>query len=160
MARSLSPRLQAALAAQETGEVVLAICTIDHPSILNGPLRVVNDLQSHVSNGDTYTAFPFQITLPTDTDEGLPRMRLVLDNIERTIGQAIRGIPPGVPPTVQVDLVCAATPDIIEASFPALTLRSVDYDQFVVEGELAVAEDDRQPFPAETFSPQLFPGLF
>ena len=146
--------------AQQTGEVFLSICSITHASILNGPLRVVNDLQGLTSNGNVYAAFPFQVTLPADGLDGSPRVRLVLDNIDRTIVQAIRSIPPGEPPTVQVDLVLASQPDVVEISFPNLTLRNVDYDQFVVEGDLALDEDDREPIPYQTFTPATSPGLF
>lgn len=160
MPRPLSLELKAAMHAQETGAVLLAICAISHPSILNGPLRVVNDLVDFVSDGHTYTAFPFQITLPEDTDEGRPSLRLVLDNIDRTIVQALRSIPPSSPPTVQVDLVLASQPDTLDLSFPNLTLRNVDYDLFVVEGDLVLNEDDREPIPSASFSPQSYPGLF
>lgn len=160
MSRPLSTRLMGAMHAQQTGEVLLAICAISHPSILNGPLRVVNDLKDFISSGLTYTAFPFQVTLPADVDQGRPSLRLILDNIDRQIVQAIRNIPPSTPPTVQVDLVLASQPNIVEVSFPNLTLRSVDYDQYVVEGDLSLDEDDREPVPWASFSPQLFPGLF
>lgn len=160
MARPLSTVLHTAMNAQQTGEVLLAICSITHASILNGPLRVVNNLVDFVSNGNTYTAFPFQITLPEDADEGRPRLRLVLDNVDRSIITAIRSIPPSTPPTVQVDLVLASQPNTVEVSFPNLTLRNVDYDVFVVEGDLALDEDDREPFPSMSFTPQLFVGLF
>lgn len=159
MARTLSSRLRGAMQAQETGEVILAICRIEHPSILNGPLRVVNDLQNLVHAGDTYAGFPFQVTLPQDAEDGVPKIRLVLDSVDRTVVQAIRSIPPGTPPTVQVDLVLKSMPDVSEVTFPNLTLRNVTYDVFVVEGDLEVDEDDREPFPQHRFSPQLFPGV-
>jgi len=160
MPRPLSLALKAAMHAQQTGEVLLSLCTITHPSILGGPLRVINDLQNMVSDGNTYLAFPFQITLPGDGEEGRPTLRLVLDNIDRSIVQAIRSIPVSTPPTVQVDLVLASQPDDVEISFPSLTLRNVEYDVFVVSGDLALDEDDREPLPSASFTPQLFPGLF
>ena len=160
MPRPLSSALKISMTAQQTGEVLLAICQISHASIVGGPLRVVNDLQDFVSNGQTYSAFPFQVTLPADGEEGRPSVRLVLDNVDRSMIAAIRGIPPSSPPTVQVDLVLASQPDVIEISFPNLTLRNVDYDQFVIEGDLALDEDDREPIPYQSFTPQLFPGLF
>lgn len=160
MARTLSSTLKTALNAQETGEVLLAITTITHASIVNGPLRVVNDLQNLVSNGQTYTAFPFQVTLPDDLEDGLPKIRLVLDNIDRSIVTAIRSIPPSSPPAVQVDLVLASTPDTIEVSFPGLSLREVSYDAYRVEGDVVLDEDDREPFPAEGFTPQSVPAIF
>lgn len=160
MARPLSLALKQAMFSQETGEVFLAICSISHASILNGPLRVVNNLENMTSNGNVYTAFPFKVTLPAEGIDGSPRVRLVLDSIDRSIIQAIRGIPPGDPPTVQVDLVLASQPDVIDISFPNLTLRNVDYDQYVVEGDLALDEDDREPIPYWSFTPQNTPGLF
>ncbi len=160
MPRPLSAALKAAMYAQQTGEVLLAMTTITHPSILNGPLRVVNDLQNFVSSGNTYVALPFQITLPADGETGRPSLRLVIDNIDRSMVIAIRSIPPSSPPTVQIDLVLASTPNVIEISFPNLTLRNVDYDQFVIQGDLALDEDDLEPIPYQSFTPQLFPGLF
>jgi hypothetical protein len=160
MARTLSSTLKTAVNAQETGEVVLAITQISHPSILNGPLRVVNDLQNLTSNGKVYSAFPFQVTLPEEREDSLPRLRLVLDNIDRTIVAAIRSIPPSEVPTVQVDLVLASTPDTLELSFPGLSLREVSYDVYSVEGEVLLDEDDREPFPADSLTPQIVPAIF
>lgn len=160
MARTVSALLKAVVTAQQTGEVILAIVSISHASIINGPLRVVNDLQNLTSNGNTYTAFPFQVRLPDDHEDALPKVRLVLDNVDRSIVQAIRGIPPSSPPTVQIDLVLASQPDLVELSFHELMLREVSYDAFTVEGDLRLDDDDLEPFPADSFTPQNFPGMF
>ncbi|MEQ1844643.1 MAG: DUF1833 family protein [Nitrospira sp.] len=160
MARSVSALFKQAVTAQETGEALVAITSISHASIVNGPLRLVNNLQNVVSNGNTYTAFPFEVTLPEDHQDALPKVRLVLDNIDRSIVQAIRSIPPNSPPTVQIDLVLAGQPDIVELSFPDLTLRQVSYDALTIEGVLVIDEDDLEPFPADSFTPLNFPALF
>lgn len=160
MARTVSALLKQAVTAQETGEVILAITSISHASIVNGPLRLVNDLQNLTSNGNVYTAFPFQVTLPEDNDTALPKVRLVLDNVDRSIVQAIRSIPPSSPPTVQIDFVLASQPNTIELSFPGMTLRQVSYDALTVEGDLQLDEDDLEPFPADSFTPQYFPAIF
>ena len=160
MSRTLSALMQSAANAQETGEVILAIVSISHASIVGGPLRVVNNLTNVVSNGNTYTAFPFQVTLPEDTDDGMPKLRLVLDNVDRSIVSAIRSIPPSTPPIVQIDIVLASQPNTIEVSFTGLKLRQVSYDALTVEGDLAVNEDDLEPFPQGSFTPSKFPGLF
>ena len=160
MSRTVSSTLRTAMQAQETGEILLAITTISHPSIVGGPLRVVNDLQDLTSNGNVYTAFPFEVTLPEDADQALPHLRLVLDNIDRSMVTAIRSIPPRQAPTIQVDLVLATSPNTIEVSFAGLSLREVSYDAFRVEGDLMLDEDDREPFPAESFTPQIVPAIF
>lgn len=146
--------------AQETGEVLLALVTIDHPSIIGGPLRVVQDMKDLTSNGNVYTAFPFEIRLPEDSDDGQATVTLTIDNIDRTIAATIKGIPPSSPPSVTVDLVIASQPDTIEMSMQGLTLRNVTGDAFQIEGELAMDEEDLIAFPEGSFTPQYFPGLF
>jgi hypothetical protein len=146
--------------AQETGEVLLALVTITHSSIVGGPLRVVQDLQNLTSNGNVYTAFPFHVTLPIDSDEGAIQVKLVIDNVDRQIVQTIKAIPPSSPPTVQIDLVVAGQPDVVELSMPGMTLRNVSGDAFQIEGELRIDEEDLIPFPEGAFTPQDFPGIF
>lgn len=160
MSRSTSTLFKTMANAQETGEVLLALVTITHSTIVGGPLRFVQDLQNITSNGNVYTAFPFQITLPSDADEGPAKVMLVIDNIDRQIAQTIRAIPPSSPPTVTVELVVASQPNTVEISMPGLTLRNVTGDAFQIAGELHADEEDLIPFPEGQFTPTSFPGLF
>ena len=160
MSRSTSSVFKAMTNAQETKEVLLALVTIAHDNIVGGPLRFVQDLQDLTSNGNVYTAFPFQITLPSESDEGPAKVRLVIDNIDRSIMQTIRSLAPTSPPSVSVDLVVASQPDTIEVSMPNMTLRNVSGDAFTIEGDLNVDEDDLIPFPEGIITPQDFPGAF
>lgn len=160
MSRTVSSVFQAAARAQETGEALLALISITHATISGGPLRFVQNMQDLVSNGSTYTAFPFQITLPDDTDDGLAKVTLKIDNVDRSIATAIRRMPPNSPPTVTVDLVLASQPDTVEISISDLTLRHISGDLFAIEGELRMDEEDLTPFPEGSLTPQEFPGLF
>lgn len=160
MSRTLSSAFQAAARAQQTGEALLALISITHATITGGPLRFVQDLQGLTSNGDTYTAFPFEITLPEDSDDGLPKLMLKIDNIDRSIATALRRMPPNSPPTVTIDLVLASQPNTVEISITDLTLRHISGDLFTIEGELRMDEEDLAPFPEGSLTPQEFPGLF
>ena len=160
MPRTLSTVMKQAMNAQETGEVVQALITIEHALIEDGPLRLVSNLQDAVSNGNTYTAFPFQVVLPGEHEDTIPRLRLVVDNVDQRIIAAIRAIPPGTPPMVQVDFILASQPDVVEATFAGFTLRTVDYDALQIEGELQQEEMLNEAFPEGIFTPQDFPGLF
>lgn len=160
MSRTTSTLFKTMANAQETKEVLLALITITHDSIVGGPLRLVQDLQDLTSNGNVYTAFPFQVTLPNDSDEGVLQVKLVIDNVDRQIAQAIRTMPPSSPPTVQIDLVIASQPDVVEMSIVGLTLRNVSGDAFQIEGDLRIDEEDLIPFPEGAFTPQDFPGMF
>jgi hypothetical protein len=41
-----------------------------------------------------------------------------------------------------------------------LTLRNVSGDAMQIEGELRMDEEDLVAFPKDSFTPQLFPGIF
>ena len=160
MSRTLSNVFKTAASAQETGEVLVALVTITHALILGGPLRLVQNLQDLTSNGNVYTAFPFQIRLPDDTDEGIPQVSLTIDSVDRSIMAAIRSLPPTSAPAVQVDLVLASQPNVVELSVQNLTLRNVRGDALQIEGDLRMDEEDLAMFPKDAFTPQNFPGMF
>lgn len=157
MSRTLSPLALRSSRAPETGEVFLLLLTIDHAS-LAAPIRAVNNLTDITSNGETFVAFPFRIQPPDELDDSSPRMRLQIDNVDRTIVASIRRLTS--PPTVQLDVCVASQPDLIEASFPGFTLRQAQYDALTVEGDLSLDDIVTEPFPEGSFTPQYFPGLF
>ena len=157
MSRSLSTIARRATFAHETGEVFLLLLTIEHPS-LAAPIRVVNNLVNIVSNGDTYTAFPFTSQLPNEQEDQPPKMRLVIDNVDRSIIISIRGLTS--PPTIRLDVCLASQPDVLEASFPGFRLLGATYDALTVEGDLTLDDIVLEPFPEGSFTPQHFSGLF
>ena len=157
MARTLSSGAVAALNAQETGEVFIVLLTIDHVD-LAAPIRVSSDAVDTVSNAETYIAFPFELSLPTDLEDGPPRARLRIDNVDRQVVQAIRQI--NSPASVLIEIVRGADPDTVEASFPDFELREVSYSALFVEGDLVVEQFSAEPFPAKSFTPGDFPALY
>ena len=159
MSRSVSATFQAAVNAQETSEVFLVLLEIYHADI--GPpttLYFVNNYEDVVSNGNTYTGFPFGINLPADIDDRLPEVQLSIDNIDRSIISEIRGL--SGPPTITLKVILASTPNTIEAGPFDLTLRRVDYDAYTITGTLEVEDILNEPYPGDAFTPQNFPGLF
>lgn len=157
MSRSVSSLTQQAIHAAETDEAFFVLLTLDHES-LAAPIRVTSDAVDTVSNGETYIAYPFSLSLPDDDDSRAPRARLVIDNIDRQIVLAVRSLESA--PVVTIHIVRAGDPDTVEASFTDFKLINVTYDAEVVEGELSVEDFTTEPFPAHVFSPSLFPGLF
>ena len=160
MSRTTSVALRQLANAQESGQVLLALIEISHALILNGPLRLVQDVKPLVSHGNLYTAFPFQIVLPDESTEGTPRVKLTLDAVDQSIMTAIRTLPPNATPSITVALVVASQPDVIEMSMQGLGLRTVTGDAQKIEGELLIDEEDLQRFPEGSFTPFDFPGMF
>lgn len=157
MSRTISEATRAALYAPQTEEIFLVLLTIDHAD-LEAPLRVCNNTQNITSRGETYIAYPFELTLPDDEDNRQPRARLVIDNVDRQIVQTVRQLTSS--PTVMIDIIRAAAPDVVEAQFQDFRFTNITYDSHVVEGDLTVEDFTAEPYPAASFSPSLFPGLF
>lgn len=157
MSRDVSLSLRAAVNAPETDEVFLVLLTVDHAGLAQ-PIRVTSDAVDTMSRGETFVAFPFELTLPEDGEDRPPRARLRIDNVDRQIVKAVRSIASA--PTVLMEIVRAAEPDTVEAVFPDFRLRDVIYDALTVEGELTLESFLAEPYPAATFSPADFPGLF
>lgn len=157
MPRSLSATAKAAIYAAQTEQVFLLLLEISHAS-LSPTLRFVDNLQDVVSGGNTYTAFPFQLSLPDDQDDQLARVTLSIDNVDRQIVQAIRSLTS--PPTIALKIVLASSPNTVEAGPFDFTLRETEYDALVVSGTLAFEDFLNEPYPVGSFTPNFFPGLF
>lgn len=154
--RTLSGTALSSTHAQETGEVWLVLLTIAHSS-LPTPIRVVNNNEDITSRGNIYQAFPFDIVMPGQDPDSLPKAKLRFDNVDRTAIATIRSIESA--PTVTIEVILASQPNNVEISFPNLTLRNVQYDASVIEGELLFENLFSEPI-TYTMTPSRFPGLF
>lgn len=157
MSRSVSSLTRQALYAGATGEVFLILLTIDHTSLAE-PIRVTSDSVTTASRGNNFVAFPFDLSLPDDQEGRAPRARLVIDNVDRQIVQAVRSLTSA--PSVLIEIIRGAAPDTVEAQFVDFKLTNVSYDAQKVEGDLMIEDFTAEPFPAAIFAPSLFPGLF
>jgi hypothetical protein len=157
MSRPLSAAARAAANAGETEELFLVLLTFSHPD-LAAPLRVTSGGAEVTSRGNLFAAYPFELSLPGDDGARAPEARLVIDNIDRQIVAAVRALPAA--PTVLIEIVRAAAPDVIEAKFEDFRLTGVTYDSQTVQGNLTIEDFTAEPFPAGRFTPGAFPGLF
>jgi len=122
------------------------------------PLYVVNNSEPVVSRGITFAPYPFSVTLPQDDSEQLPSVTLVVSNLDAQIVEFVRGQRDA--PSIIVELVTSAYPDVVEKSLSFLKLVSVTYDSIQLTGRLDVDNFLTQRFPGEAYVPSLFPGLF
>lgn len=157
MSRSLSSAALQAIFAQETGEAVFFLVTIDH-STWGTPVRMVNNNENIVSGGNTYYAFPVDIQLPNDTAEQMPRTKLKVCNVDREIIAALRAL--STKPTVTLSIIFSSTPNTIEAGPFNMRLENYSYDAETVTGDLILEDILNEPFPQGTFNPGEYPGLF
>lgn len=162
--RSLSNTMLEATTAQNTGLIVLALLTIEHPD-LSAPLRIVNNLEDVVSGANTFTAMGFDLELPEDADRGTPRARLRIDNTNQWLTPVIRALSGDFTVTIQLAIPSdlEADPpefDTIEIEFLPMNLTEVRLNASAVEGTLSYENISNNRFPAGAFTPHDFPGMF
>jgi len=134
----------------------LVLLEISHADLAES-IRVVNDKIDITSDGDLYTAYPFEIILPDSREDAPPRAQIRIDNVSREISQAIRSI--STPPSVAIKIVRRETPDIIEMEFSGMKLVNVPYDVLSVSGYLEFEDLTREPYPAHNFNPSSYGGI-
>lgn len=119
--------------------------------------RVVNNNEDVVSREQTYTAYPFMISLPSDTDGEQRRATISIDNVSRDITRYVRESLD--PPMVKIELVLSSSLNIVEKTVDFLRLISVDYDAFTVTGTLEPYDFLNLPAIDSMYNGTEFPDL-
>lgn len=159
MPRPVSLSFRQAVEASRTGEVIVLLLTITHPSI-DPPIRVTSERTDVLSRGNTFVPYPFDLRLPELAEENPPVARISVDNIARDITLALEQTDRRTPPSVLIEWVLASDPDTVEGALEGLVLRRAHYDVFRIEGELRVETYDDEPYPADHYLPSTHPAMF
>ncbi len=161
MSRTLTTAFRAALLAERAGDPILELCTITHPNLPT--LRFVRDRVDLVSRGETYLAFPFEITLPEDDEQNPPLARLRISNVSRQIVEGIRSVKRDERLQFTLEVVRAADPDTVEFSLPTMDLLNVQVTAMTITGDIGsrLARPRRWPGGVHSrFLPSTHPGVF
>ena len=171
MSRTLSVAARAALFAQESDNTLVTLLTFTGTGI-SPAIRLCDNFTQRISDGindeeimyglvsrsNNYIFLPFQITLPTEEAQSIPRAQLRIDDVTRYLTPTIRSITS--PPNLLIELVLKTTPNVVEASFSGLQLASIGYDANSMTADLSLPSLILEPFPGGTFTPSYFPGMF
>lgn len=153
---SLSAAGVADLSAQQTDSAWLILLTVSHADLAT-PIRVTSDAVATVSNGNTYTPYPFEVSLPDDVEGRVPYATLRIDNTTTEIAGLLR--PLTTPPTLTIQVVRSGTPDTVERSWSGIQWKASAFDVGVVTGTLTMDDVATEEFPYITFDGR-FPGLW
>ncbi|ETX26578.1 DUF1833 family protein [Roseivivax isoporae] len=156
---ALSQTLIRAATAQQTGTLVLVLATFSHP--IAGTRRIVNDTADLTSNGEVFEAYPFSVVLMADKPDEQPVMTLQAANISRDVlAYARTAAASGTRATVTIQIVAKDEPNIVGAQYTNLEAVEWRYTLEQITARLAFRSYQSEPFPAESFTPGAFPGLF
>ena len=140
----------------------LMCVTIDHPGIEDGPLRVVNDNKDLVRIVDgqevTFTAYPFQIDLPPDDEEGQGRTPVTIWDPAGTITATVRGLRPA--PEAMLELVVSKDPNTVERGPILLVLKERESSDGEINAEFGIEDILDHRAQDDTMSPGKLPGIF
>jgi len=154
--------------AQETDQVVIVLITFSGDE-LSSPRRLCSDpfqelpeygdgVYGCVSNGETYVFCPFEIELPRDDKTGTVSAKLRVQNVDRSIVEAVRSV--SKPLSVKIQCVLSGDVDAVQLEYDHFKLTSVQYNSLYVEGAVSLDYWGLEPFPSGRFVPSSFPGLF
>ena len=166
---SLSPAALRVMFSPDADDTLITLLTISGDGIAE-PIRIADGYTQRISEtadevvygvrsrSKDYVFLPIEITLPTEEQEAAPRCSITIHDVTRYLTPIIRSI--NTAPKVGIELVLASAPDVVEVSMPGFLMGGITYNANTVTAELTVENLTSEPFPAHTFTPSYFPGLF
>lgn len=156
--RAYSAQFKSTLSSLSPAEMPVVLLEIDHAD-LTAPVRVVNDTQDLVSNGQTYTAVPFRFVMPDDVEGQMPRAQLAVDNIGRELMQWVESSAGGKGSTVRVMQVLRSNPDLVEWDV-TMGLSNVSATMTEVTADITFDNLMARPAVRVSYRPDSHPGVF
>lgn len=141
---------------QRVTQVYVVLIEVAHP-MMGETLRVVNDDQDLVSNGETWVRGYCALELP-DTLEGDRKASISIQNVNNAISSSLRSLVG--PATVKFRVVRRDTPNTVEVEYPTLKVGNIRGDALVVRGDLISGHNKAEPFPRVTANRTTAPGLY
>lgn len=170
MARKISKRARVSVSSEDSPLVKVFLITIYHRS-LEEPIRVSSDatvrlretqenvIYGTISNGKEYLYTGFEAALLNDESGAIPQVQITIPNAHRSIIEAIESMGSG-PVQVDLQLVFADTPDIVEIDIKGLEMGQITYDETSITGTISRDMLFNEPFPSRSFTPDEWPFLF
>lgn len=156
MPNNISSQLLAQFYGQSSGDPLLMLVTLSHPTF--STIYLVNNSEDIVSRGNTYTAFPMNIRIPSDDGETAREAVIDFDNASLELIQEIRQVT--TPIDVTIEMVLASNLNEVQISYEELKLRSVTYNKTRISAKLFMDSFLNVEMTSEKYTPQNYSGLF
>lgn len=139
------------------GNIVLIALT--HPDFATQRLALCLDdvVSSADGSPQTYTAYPFEIELPTD-DKGVPRGTIRLSNVSHQVWDLVGDVA-DPPPQLAIYRVLESDLDTVQDSFTLLDLKTIAVEMLVLEATFGHENFATEPYPAARLIPPFAPWM-
>lgn len=158
MARNYSSNARRNLNSTQANEPFLFLLEITHVDLAQ-PIRVVSDTVDLTVGITLYQAFPFDITLPDDTEGQVAKAQLSIDNIGREITQWLEYSRGGQGAKCRVMQVLRSNPTVIELDL-TLDMTNISADLLKITATLEYVNVFNQKGVTKTYRPENQAGLF
>jgi hypothetical protein len=165
--RILSLNFRKALFAQESDDVPIFLAAITHPLLpetiylSSDPTERLSDaplLYGTQSRGNVYKFIGMDITIPDEEDKNPPASKLVVSNATRDLIPLARSV--STPAKITIEAVLSSAVNDVEFSIPRMDMVNVQYNASELTFSLSIDALTTEPYPAGSFDPSGFPGLF
>ena len=167
MPRLISLNARTAAHAQATDRIPVTLTEIRHPD-LPEPIRLSSDPTVRLSTdplkygtrhkGQVYEFVLMGLPWPDDQRGSAPKTTLVFENVVADMAKPLRSILS--PPTADLTIVMADTPDVIEARYLKLKGTLGTWDASQISLDASRESFANEPMPSGRMSKARFPGLF
>jgi hypothetical protein len=157
MANQLSPELLSEIFGQVSSDPFLMLATLSHPTFAQTIYLVSNTVDIE-SRGQTYQAFPMNITLPADDGESAREVFIEFDNVSLELISELRKIT--TPIDVKIEMVLASLPDDVQVALEELKMGSINYNEKRVRANLYLDNFLNTEMTSEKYVPSKYPGIF
>lgn len=140
----------------ESTDPALLLLTLMFPN--NNTFYYVNNTEDITSNGQVFTAFPFNFTLPSDDPETQPNLSIILDNVGLELIDDFSSNTDSI--NAKVELVFASNPDFVEVTIENLIVKTIGYNKYQITINLGYEDIFNTSIPSNTYNAKDFPGLF
>lgn len=137
----------------------LLVCLEITHSFLDNPLRLVNDINPIISNGNEFIPMPFEVQRQSDIQGELPQVVLRVANVGREMVRWVDSSGGGKDAEIKVMLLRRSTPNTVEESL-VLGINSVKITTEMVEFNLIVQNNLAKRAMRYTYNKKLAPSLF
>lgn len=158
MPRNYSNTFKETVNRMSAPEAPVLLLEIVHADLAQ-PIRVVNDTEDLVHNGNTFVALQFRATLPDDVEQGEPRAILAVDNVGKDLTGWLEMSGGGRGATVRMIQVLRSAPNTVEWEV-TMDLADVRMNLLEVSGTLSFDSLINLPGIALTYRPDVAPGIF
>lgn len=155
MSNELTPELKAQLFAQNSDDPFLTLITLTGVGF---SARLVNNSTDILSRGNTYTAFPMKITLPTDDGQTARTFSVDFDNASLALITNLRSVTGTI--GVSIEMILASIPDDVQYAFDDLIVTAITYNASKVTAAISMDNFLSVEMTAERYTPSSYPGLF